>query len=217
MDGVVGRLWFCMSLLGSPHSAAVLVLDGEAGWVSCPLFSHPAVYNYTTAQSAGHDLVWYRLLDGHDLEQPIPYSSRVSRERERLWLQPAVANDTGQYICMLRTCPCFRTAFPSELQARVFSEKRKKESKWKQSEAKTNQQHKVLPGFWVTARFCFLAAQKTTRRFSFLYSDVHLTCRGQLPFIIDKPEREIWWTVDGKRVERVLNQTNKPTGSQPNQ
>lgn len=58
---------------GESSQAAVLVLDGEAGWVSCPLFSHPAVYNYTTAQSAGHDLVWYRLLDGHDLEQPIPY------------------------------------------------------------------------------------------------------------------------------------------------
>ncbi|PWA19372.1 hypothetical protein CCH79_00018353 [Gambusia affinis] len=43
-------------------------------------------------------------------------------------------------------------------------------------------------------------------------SDVHLTCQGQLPFIIDKPEREIWWTVDGKRVEQLndgrFTQTN---------
>jgi len=56
---------------GESSKAAVLVLDGEAGWLSCPLFSHPSVYNYTSAQSAGHNLLWYRLLDGHDLEQPI--------------------------------------------------------------------------------------------------------------------------------------------------
>lgn len=29
-------------------------------------------------------------------------SSRLSKDRERLWLQPANADDTGQYICMLR-------------------------------------------------------------------------------------------------------------------
>lgn len=29
-------------------------------------------------------------------------SSRFSRDKDRLWLQPAAAIDTGQYICMLR-------------------------------------------------------------------------------------------------------------------
>ncbi|KAI3354640.1 hypothetical protein L3Q82_018523 [Scortum barcoo] len=29
-------------------------------------------------------------------------SSRLSKDRDRLWLQPANASDTGQYICMLR-------------------------------------------------------------------------------------------------------------------
>lgn len=29
-------------------------------------------------------------------------SSRLSKDRERLWLQPAAAADTGLYICMLR-------------------------------------------------------------------------------------------------------------------
>lgn len=29
-------------------------------------------------------------------------SSRLSKDRERLWLQPATAADTGLYICMLR-------------------------------------------------------------------------------------------------------------------
>ncbi|XP_059187184.1 interleukin-1 receptor accessory protein isoform X2 [Centropristis striata] len=83
-------------------SEAVSVLEGEAGWLSCPLFSHPSVYNYTSTQSAGHSLYWYHVPEGHDLEQPIKYSSRVSKDRDRLWLQPATANDTGQYICMLR-------------------------------------------------------------------------------------------------------------------
>ncbi|XP_017260572.2 interleukin-1 receptor accessory protein, partial [Kryptolebias marmoratus] len=87
---------------GESSGGSVSVLEGEAGWLSCPLFSHPSVYNYSSTQSAGHNLFWYRLLEGHDLEQPISYSSRFSRDRERLWLQPAAASDTGQYICMLR-------------------------------------------------------------------------------------------------------------------
>ncbi|XP_071352293.1 interleukin-1 receptor accessory protein isoform X2 [Trachinotus anak] len=87
---------------GESSEGAVSVLEGQAGWLTCPLFSHPSVYNYTSTQSAGHNLFWYRLPEGHDLEQPIMYSSRLSKDRERLWLQPAVAEDTGQYICMLR-------------------------------------------------------------------------------------------------------------------
>ncbi|XP_039675577.1 interleukin-1 receptor accessory protein-like [Perca fluviatilis] len=87
---------------GESSERAVSVLEGEAGWLSCPLFSHPSVYNYTSMQSAGHNLVWYRLPEGHELEQPITYSARFSKDRERLWLQPATAADTGLYICMLR-------------------------------------------------------------------------------------------------------------------
>ncbi|XP_054649446.1 interleukin-1 receptor accessory protein [Dunckerocampus dactyliophorus] len=80
----------------------VSVLEGEASWLSCPLFRHPSLYNYSSSQSAGQNLVWYRLFDGHELEQPITHSVRLSKARERLLLQPAIANDTGQYICMLR-------------------------------------------------------------------------------------------------------------------
>uniref|UniRef100_A0A3B4TT94 Interleukin 1 receptor accessory protein n=2 Tax=Seriola dumerili TaxID=41447 RepID=A0A3B4TT94_SERDU len=87
---------------GESNEEAVSVLEGQAGWLSCPLFSHPSVYNYTSTQSAGHNLFWYRLPEGHDLEQPITYSLRLSKDRERLWLQPAMAEDTGLYICMLR-------------------------------------------------------------------------------------------------------------------
>ncbi|XP_037533834.1 interleukin-1 receptor accessory protein [Nematolebias whitei] len=87
---------------GESSRGSVSVLEGEAGWISCPLFSHPSVYNYSSTQSAGHNLFWYRLLEGQDLEQPIAYSSRFSRDKDRLWLQPAAAIDTGQYICMLR-------------------------------------------------------------------------------------------------------------------
>ena len=58
---------------GESSGGAVSVLEGEASWLSCPLFSHPSVYNYNSAQSAGHNLFWYRLPEGHDLEQPISY------------------------------------------------------------------------------------------------------------------------------------------------
>ncbi|XP_055022752.1 interleukin-1 receptor accessory protein isoform X2 [Boleophthalmus pectinirostris] len=87
---------------GESSEAAVHVLVGQSGFLSCPLFSHPSVYNYSSTQSTGHNLFWYRVLEGHDLEQPITNSARLSKDRERLWLQPANANDTGQYICMIR-------------------------------------------------------------------------------------------------------------------
>ncbi|KAI9532885.1 hypothetical protein NQZ68_028584 [Dissostichus eleginoides] len=87
---------------GESSDQGVSVLEGEVGWLSCPLFSHPSVYNYSSTQSAGHNLFWYRLPEGHDLEQPLAYSSRISRDGVRLWLQPSSAADTGLYICMLR-------------------------------------------------------------------------------------------------------------------
>lgn len=87
---------------GESSESAVRVLEGQVGFLSCPLFSHPSVYNYNSTQSTGHNLFWYRVLEGHDLEQPITNSARLSKDRERLWLQPAEADDTGQYICMLR-------------------------------------------------------------------------------------------------------------------
>ncbi|XP_029963627.1 interleukin-1 receptor accessory protein-like [Salarias fasciatus] len=87
---------------GESPAAAVSVLEGEVGWLFCPLFSHPSVYNFTSTQSAGHNLFWYRLPEGHDLEHPIAKSSRLIKDKETLWLQPAQFNDSGQYICMLR-------------------------------------------------------------------------------------------------------------------
>lgn len=86
---------------GESSGGAVRVLEGEAGWLSCPLFSHPSIYNFTSAQSAGRTLTWYRIPQGHGLEQPVQYSWRISRDNERLWLQPANGNDTGLYICIL--------------------------------------------------------------------------------------------------------------------
>ncbi|KAK2846506.1 hypothetical protein Q5P01_009505 [Channa striata] len=87
---------------GESNEGGVSVMEGESGWLSCPLFSHPSVYNYNSTQNAGHNLFWYRLPEGHDLEQPITYSSRLSKDRERLWLQPTIVADSGLYICMLR-------------------------------------------------------------------------------------------------------------------
>ncbi|CAL8374640.1 interleukin-1 receptor accessory protein [Gadus morhua] len=80
---------------------AVRVINGEAGWLFCPLFSH-SLYNYSSAHSSGLSLFWYHLPPEQDLERPIKYSQRVSKDRESLWFQPANENDTGQYICTLR-------------------------------------------------------------------------------------------------------------------
>ncbi|CAB1348423.1 unnamed protein product, partial [Coregonus sp. 'balchen'] len=80
-------------------------MEGEACWLPCPLFSHPTVYNYSSIQAAGLNLVWYHVVAGQDMEQPIDFhhpDQRLSKEREKLWLQPTTTQDTGQYICMLR-------------------------------------------------------------------------------------------------------------------
>ncbi|KAM4743122.1 interleukin-1 receptor accessory protein isoform 1-T1 [Anableps anableps] len=286
---------------GESSQGAVLVLDGEAGWISCPLFSHPAVYNYTSAQSAGHDLVWYRLLDGHDLEQPIPHSSHFSRDKERLWLLPAVASDTGQYICMLRNkSSCSKIAMrlkvlrqdeavrssdceplvaveateeligfqqgklltcPDLQDAAKISESSPRVSWFYVSQSMSCQPYP----FWDTDRkqqgtglqiytmmlmyqglyFCTVQFQRRGRMLNFSRSikvsgiyptvvsksptilhptidkifsvrtnaDVHLTCKGLLPFILDNLDRDIWWTVDGKRLEQLNDrrfiQTNR--------
>ena len=58
---------------GEVEQGAVRVLEGEVGWLSCPLFSHPTIYNYTSSQSAGLNLVWYRIPAGQDMEQAIAY------------------------------------------------------------------------------------------------------------------------------------------------
>lgn len=90
---------------GESGDGAVRVMEGEACWLLCPLFSHPTVYNYSSVQAAGLNLVWYHVAAGQDLEQPIDFhhpDQRLSKEREKLWLQPTTMQDAGQYICMLR-------------------------------------------------------------------------------------------------------------------
>ncbi|KAM6946351.1 interleukin-1 receptor accessory protein [Aplochiton taeniatus] len=86
---------------GESGNGPVQVLEGQATWLYCPLFSHSTVYNYSSAQAAGLNLFWYHVPADQDLEQPLELSQRLSKERERLWLQPATAQDTGLYICVL--------------------------------------------------------------------------------------------------------------------
>ncbi|XP_072247959.1 interleukin-1 receptor accessory protein [Leuresthes tenuis] len=271
---------------GESSEAAVSVLDGEAGWLSCPLFSHPSVYNYTSAQSAGHNLLWYRLLDGHDLEQPIMNSSRLSKDRERLWLQPAAANDSGQYICMLRNkSSCSKIAMRLTVLRRAevlrsadceplvavaatrqfipMQQGKKLDCPDLQDAVKMSE---ITPNvtwyhncsrypFWNNERqqrgpslqfhvmiiqyqgpyFCTVQFQRRGRTLQFtrridvsaVYppsfsreprilsptqeqvftvrpgSEVRLACRALLPFILDDPSWDMWWTVDGKTLDKL--------------
>ncbi|XP_074535310.1 interleukin-1 receptor accessory protein isoform X2 [Halichoeres trimaculatus] len=101
----------CAHDWGESNLGAVPVVEGDAGWLSCPLFSYPSVYNYSSHQNTGHNLVWYHIPQGQDLENPVKYSARVIKDRERVWLQPAVPADSGLYICMLRNrTSCIRIA-----------------------------------------------------------------------------------------------------------
>lgn len=79
-----------------PSGGAASVVAGQVGWLSCPLLP-------SSVHSTSHAFTWYRLPWGHEEEQPITPSGRLSREGERLWLQPATDADAGLYICKLRT------------------------------------------------------------------------------------------------------------------
>ncbi|KAK1168396.1 interleukin-1 receptor accessory protein isoform X1 [Acipenser oxyrinchus oxyrinchus] len=92
------------------------VYEGETGRLSCPLFSNPTKYNYSTAQEAGLTLVWYWTRQNQDLEEPINFLLKdhwISKEMDMLWFRPTSVNDSGAYICMLRNnTHCYKIAVP---------------------------------------------------------------------------------------------------------
>ncbi|XP_076138456.1 interleukin-1 receptor accessory protein [Alosa pseudoharengus] len=76
----------------------VAVQEGEVGWLRCPL--HHNVYNYSSTQASGLNLLWYRKAAGQSLEEPIKLK-QYPKDREWLWLEPATQQDSGKYTCML--------------------------------------------------------------------------------------------------------------------
>ncbi|XP_010144907.1 PREDICTED: interleukin-1 receptor accessory protein [Eurypyga helias] len=97
----------------------IQIYDGEPAKIKCPLFETFLKYNYSTAHSAGLTLIWYRIGQDQDLEEPINFrlpDNHISKEKDTLWFWPAFLNDTGNYTCMLRnTTYCSKVAFPLEV------------------------------------------------------------------------------------------------------
>ncbi|XP_028320609.1 interleukin-1 receptor accessory protein-like isoform X2 [Gouania willdenowi] len=271
-------------------SEAVSVLEGEVCWLSCPLFSHPSVYNYTSTQSAGHALFWYRLPHGHALEEPLLLSSRLSKDRERLWLQPAEVMDGGNYICMLRNkSSCSKISIrltvtrrdnvvvhgdrcqlpvavattkaiiplqvsdtlecPDLQEAAKMSDVGPPNVTWYQrcrrypfGNSDRQQQGTSLRFHTMVASYqglyvCTINYSRNGRTLSFTRSinvtavyppwvpkepsilfpalehvsivragsEVRLLCRGLFPFILRKPLKDMWWTVDGKMLEHLTD------------
>ncbi|XP_069648511.1 interleukin-1 receptor accessory protein isoform X4 [Haliaeetus albicilla] len=122
-------LWLGMVTLGSGSERCddwgvdtmkqIQIYDGEPAKIKCPLFETFLKYNYSTAHSAGLTLIWYRIGQDRDLEEPINFrlpDSHISKEKDTLWFWPALLNDTGNYTCMLRnTTYCSKVAFPLEV------------------------------------------------------------------------------------------------------
>ncbi|XP_053930244.1 interleukin-1 receptor accessory protein isoform X1 [Cuculus canorus] len=125
-------LWLCMVTLGSSSERCddwgvdtmkqIQIYDGEPAKIKCPLFETFLKYNYSTAHSAGLTLIWYRIGQDRDLEEPINFrlpDNHISKEKDTLWFWPALLNDTGNYTCMLRnTTYCSKVAFPLEVVAK---------------------------------------------------------------------------------------------------
>uniref|UniRef100_U3JY07 Interleukin-1 receptor accessory protein n=1 Tax=Ficedula albicollis TaxID=59894 RepID=U3JY07_FICAL len=122
-------LWLSMVTLGRGSERCddwgvdtmkqIQIYDGEPAKIKCPLFETFLKYNYSTAHSAGLTLIWYRIAQDRDLEEPINYrlpDNHISKDKDTLWFWPALLNDTGNYTCMLRnTTYCSKVAFPLEV------------------------------------------------------------------------------------------------------
>lgn len=86
------------------------VLLGEPVRIKCALFYGYIRANYTHAQSAGLNLMWYKstglgdhgaLVQG--FEEPISFDGiRMSKEEDSIWFRPAELQDAGHYSCVLR-------------------------------------------------------------------------------------------------------------------
>lgn len=78
-----------------------MALAGEPVRVKCALFYSYIRTNYSTAQSTGLRLMWYK--NKGDLEEPIIFSEvRMSKEEDSIWFHSAEAQDSGFYTCVLR-------------------------------------------------------------------------------------------------------------------
>ncbi|XP_036070814.1 interleukin-1 receptor accessory protein isoform X1 [Oryzias melastigma] len=264
---------------------AVSALEGEAAWLSCPLFSHPSVYNYST-QSTGHNLFWYQILEGQDLEQPIRQSSRFCKQRERLWVLPAEAEDSGQYICLLRnksSCSkiamrlkvlrrgqatpassCEPSVAPAPTTALIPLQEGKTldcpglkdAASMSDSSPTVNWSHKCNQHpFWNSDRqqresslrfytmvdqyqglyYCTVHFQRGGKQLNFTrainvtainptrmsktpvilhpytdrvfhvksHSRATLACQAKVPFVVEDPSWDVWWTVDGQTLEKL--------------
>uniref|UniRef100_A0A8L0DUP1 Ig-like domain-containing protein n=1 Tax=Oncorhynchus mykiss TaxID=8022 RepID=A0A8L0DUP1_ONCMY len=175
--------------------------DGK-GWLPCPLFSHPTVYNYSSAQAAGLNLVWYHVAAGQDLEQPIDFhhpDQRLSKERESLWLQSTTTQDTSQYICMLRQAghQCNVMEHYQGLYHCVVTYETK------------GRAINFTRGVNVTAVCKTLIAMVTVAG-----SEVNLTCTVLLPYL--EGPRKTWWTIDGKTVEQLADRRISNTSREYN-
>ncbi|XP_054691534.1 interleukin-1 receptor accessory protein isoform X1 [Grus americana] len=129
VSALLVTLWLCMVTLGSGSERCddwgvdtmkqIQIYDGEPAKIKCPLFETFLKYNYSTAHSAGLTLIWYRIGQDRDLEEPINFrlpDNHISKEKDTLWFWPALLNDTGNYTCMLRnTTYCSKVAFPLEV------------------------------------------------------------------------------------------------------
>ncbi|XP_015217033.2 interleukin-1 receptor accessory protein isoform X1 [Lepisosteus oculatus] len=82
----------------------VKIYDGEPGRLKCPLFS--GTCNSSFAQSKDLSLKWFwKAKPDQGSEQPVDFSlpdHRIVERKEKLWFQPALLNDTGEYVCLLR-------------------------------------------------------------------------------------------------------------------
>ncbi|XP_043913555.1 X-linked interleukin-1 receptor accessory protein-like 2 [Protopterus annectens] len=78
-----------------------MALAGEPVRVKCALFYSYIRTTYSTAQTSGLRLIWYK--NKGDSEEPIIFSeTKLSKDDDSIWIHSAEAEDNGFYTCVLR-------------------------------------------------------------------------------------------------------------------
>ncbi|KAF0030973.1 hypothetical protein F2P81_017704 [Scophthalmus maximus] len=155
----------------------------------------------------------------HSSSVPSADSSRLSKDRERLWLQPAVVEDSGQYICML----CNKSSC-SKISMRLTVMRREEsvaDSDCPPLVAVATSYEEIplegggildCPDLQDVTKMAdnspFLPKEpsillpSTNQLFTVKQGEeVRLLCRGLFPHL--KSLWEIWWTVDGKTPDKL--------------
>uniref|UniRef100_A0AAZ1Y367 Interleukin 1 receptor accessory protein n=1 Tax=Oreochromis aureus TaxID=47969 RepID=A0AAZ1Y367_OREAU len=214
---------------GRVQRGAVSVVEGEVGWLSCPLFSHPL--STTTHLHPEHRHPPQSVAAGRrrkcglpvavaPIEDLIPLQEGKTLDCPDLQDATKMSESTPKvqwYFARHLVCGWYpfwnsdREQKGNSLQVHLMMEQYQGLYYCRVQYQRRNQTLNFTRSINVTAILPLSLPKEPsimnpTNDQIFTVktgTEVRLVCRGQLPFVLDKPWREIWWTVDGKTLDKL--------------